>query len=490
MKRKLAFLLAASIGLFAGCSTDDNATSTNADSQAGDIQKPKQISMVAQTFMPWKDNEAHINQFSAKYKELTGIDLKVEIPEKEDYYERMNILIATDDSVDVFETGCLFYPNYAMYDLLWDMTDAWENSSIKETTQERYVDSLKINGRLYGFPLNAGNGTVTYVRKDWMDKLNISNPKTYDDFYNMLKAFKSMGEDIIPITGAGLVNSESPYTLYLREFYQDANPDFYLKNGKYVDGMTEPEMLEALKRMEQAFDEGLIDPNIVKNKTSNARDNFYSGKVGCFNYWAGTWGKTITEKIQAAFPGGDVVALKPLEGMKYLERCPLAMVISSNSKNPEAVFKYFIEYSHDSGEGQMLFTHGVENFHWRNNNGKFEHIPENEVSSVYFKSSLSINDFDDPMPEEDIVMKNSQFFLDNSTLAPLPAVSKETANLFSDVDIVRREVIESIVTTDVTIEEGMAEYNARASKLVARVLDNLNSNLDTSENSENESKEG
>lgn len=484
MKRKLAILLALSVSLLSGCG-DNSEVGSETQTQTGNIEKPKEIAMLTNTFMPWDDNEGDLKTFCDEYERLTGIKLSIQSPPKDDYYERLNILLATDNSVDVFETGCLFYPNYAMYDLLWDMTDAWENSSIKDITNEGYVNSLKIDGRLYGFPLTAGNGTVTYVRGDWLEKLNIPQPKTYDEFHEMLKKFKTQGDNIIPLTAAGLVNSESPYDLYLREFYQTAIPDFYLKDGKYVDGMTEPEMLEALKRMKQAYEEGLIDKDIAKNKTSQCRDKFYSGVVGCFNYWAGTWGKTMDQKVKAVDPNASVVALMPLDGIKYLERPPLAMVISKNSESPEGVFKYLIEYSHDGGEGQMLFSHGVENYHWRKlSDTQGEIIQEHEVSSVYLKPDLSINNFVDIIPQDPAVVASLKMFNENSTLASIPVTSKETGDLFSDIDIIRREIIESVVTTNMTIDEGLKEYDTRASKLVARVLNNLNSNIDNAENGE------
>ncbi len=491
MKRKIAILLALQMGLFSACGNVAN-TEEAENKQSGNIEKPEEISIMTNTFMPWEDNDADVKMFCDEYERITGIKLKVQIPQKDEYYEKLNILLATDNSVDLFETGCLFYPNYAMYDLLWDMTDAWEVSEIKNITDEKYIDSLRVNGRLYGFPLTAGNGTVTYVRKDWLDKLNISQPTTYDEFHDMLKKFKTLGDDIIPLTAAGLVNSESPYSLYLREFYQDANPDFYLKGDKYVDGMTEPEMKEALIRMKSAYEEGLLDKDIVKNKTSNCRDKFYDGVVGCFNYWAGTWGKTMNQKVKAKDPSGEVIALKPLNNIKYLERPPLAMVISNNSKSPEGVFKYLVEFSHDGGEGQMLFTYGLENRHWRKiSDTKAEIIKENALNSIYLKPDLSINSFADPIPVDPEIAAGVKMFNENSTLASIPVTSKKTGDLFSDVDIIRREIIEAVVTTDMTVEDGLKEYNTRASKLVTRVLNSLNDSDSNEETNENiEVKEG
>lgn len=40
---------------------------------------------------------------------------------------------------------------------------------------------------------NNGSGLNTglAIRKDWLDKLNMDIPETYEDWYNVLKVFKS-----------------------------------------------------------------------------------------------------------------------------------------------------------------------------------------------------------------------------------------------------------------------------------------------------------
>lgn len=479
MKRKIALFSAIllSLNVLTACSDSDTTDLTVDPSASSEIIKPEKISMMANTFMTGEDNDASIAAFCKEYKRLTGVELNVVSPLHDSYYESVNISIATDNDVDVYEAGSIFYPNYAMYDLLWDMTDAWENSSIKDITEATYVDALKIDGRLYGFPLTKGNGTVTYVRKDWMEQLNIENPKTYDEFYEMLKKFKTLGDDIIPITAAGLVNSEYPYQIYLREFYQDAIPDFIIKDGKYVDGMTEPEMKDALQRMKNAYNDGLLDPDIVTNKTSACRNKFYDGLVGCFNYWAGTWGDSLDKNVKKNNPEASVEGLEPIEGVSYVERPPLALIIPKSCKNPEGVFKYFIEYSHDGGEGQMLFTRGVENYHWRKTSDTTgELILENasENVAIYLKPELCINNFIDIVPLTKGVATSTEVFNKFSNLVSLPATSKKTSSLFPDVDLTRREIIESVVTGDMTVDEGMEEYKRRSEKIVNRILQDLN----------------
>ena len=51
------------------------------------------------------------------------------------------------------------------------------------------------DGKIYGVFNKFEGGTLPTVRQDWMEKLNLEEPKTLDDFYNVFKAFKEQDPD-------------------------------------------------------------------------------------------------------------------------------------------------------------------------------------------------------------------------------------------------------------------------------------------------------
>ena len=71
---------------------NNNEVSQNSDNQNTNIEKPKELTILAETFMPWENNEDDVKRFSEAYKQATGIDLKVLRAEKSEYYEKINIL--------------------------------------------------------------------------------------------------------------------------------------------------------------------------------------------------------------------------------------------------------------------------------------------------------------------------------------------------------------------------------------------------------------
>lgn len=441
--------------------------------------KPEVITIMADTVM---EVENGLNDVCEEYYNRTGIKLEVEKPDHAKYYEKVTLSFASEEPADIIEMGSTYYPELANSGALWDMTEAWEKSTsnCKKIIDEDYVDALKINGVLYGFPMAAGNGTITYVRQDWLDEAGLDAPTNYDEFIEMLRAFKARGNGAIPITAAGLLNTETPYDIYLREFYQDAVPDFYKDEatGKYVDGFAQPEMVEAITRLRDAYQEGLIDAEIVTNKTSTCRDKLGSGLVGAFNYWAGMW----SLKLQRSMNEGQLVAIPPIEETGgYTERVPTAMAMSIYAPKKAAIFEHFLMYSHDGGEGQMLFTHGVEGEHYTMNaDGTATALPyltdpDTPVEKSFYAPELSITEWNDPIALDDMVKTSLETYRENRVFATVPIVTDTISQNLADLNVVKNQVVANAVTGKSTVEEAMAYYEEKGSYYANAILEDLNS---------------
>ncbi len=466
----------------------DKPASTNSTTTVVEITKPDSINAFIDTVFSTQMDPASWASWVAKYKELTGIDIIITKPVHNEYYQQLSLAFTTGDVPDVVEVGSVYYPTYANNGALWDMTDAWEYSDLKATgiVDESFVDGLKINDVLYGFPMARGNGTITYVRQDWLDKLGMTTPTNYDEFVAMLDAFTNNDpdgngkKDTYGITMPGLVNGETPYAIYAREFYQTAEPGFYQKkDGTWVDGMLEPDMVDALQRMKDAYKAGYIDQEVVTNKTSTSRDKFYAGQVGAFNYWAGTWNVTLQNNLAAQNPNGVITPIPAIAESYYIERPSTALVITSSAKNPEGVFKYLIEYSHDGGEGQLLFTRGVEGENYVANNGTYTQLPDVEnpkklYEKSWFAPELSFTKFDDPIALPEAVTNSLAMFSDSATLAEVPVINDVIASQQSDLIAIRDLAIASAVTTDMSVADALAKYATDGKTQIDAILASLN----------------
>ena len=441
--------------------------------------KPESISMTFDSCMTFDNGMQDVLD---KYKEMTGIELTLDKPDHDKYYEKVTIDFASGKPSDVIEMGAAYYPQNAAEKNLWDMTKAWEKttSPAKNAVDQSYVENLMIDGKLYGFPTVAGNGTVTYVRQDWLDEAGLDMPSNYEEFLAMLTAFKERGDDIIPLTAAGVLNNDSPYDIFMREFYQDANPDFYKNaDGVWVDGFSEESMKAAMQRFRDAYAAGLIDQEVITNDTKSCREKFKNNLVGAFNYWAGSWGA----KLEDSAPGCKLAAMPAIEEVKatggYTGRSPLAMVINAKCENPEGVFEHLIMFSHDGGEGQKLFTYGVEGVHYTTNeDGTITAMPQQadptkNVEKAFYAPEYSITSWADPMPLESRVSDSLNVYRQAYSIAPVPPASKVLAENQAKINEIKNRVLADVIHGNRTPDEAMQKYVSDSGQYVEAVLADL-----------------
>lgn len=463
------------------------STSTEPSASAEEVVKPEKITMMVNgTFL---DEASGQKEVVAAYKDLTGIDLQITTIDHNSYNDQLSLAFASGDVPDVVILSAEYYAAYAGQGALADISSYWENSETKASgrVNETYIDGLYIDGSLYGFTPARGNGCLTYLRQDWLDQLGLSVPTTYDEYINVLQAFVDNqlgGPNTIGVTAAGIMSTEAPYTNYLPEFWQDAYPDFYEKDGVWVDGFSEQATADALQRLKDAYSKGLIDIEVTTNKTSSCRDKYYAGQVGAFTYWAGKWSATIDENLKQTNPDGSIVGIAPIKELgKYTERQSPVIAITNKCENPAGVFKYLFEVMVDGDQGQMIFNYGAEGTHYTLDGGEMTQLPDPEVptstfTNIFVDPLIGISEWTngDPMASKrnPLVAETNQIFVDNSKLAPVIVSNDTKSNYAATLLDIRTVIVTDVVTGDMTVEEGIASYQEQASAMVEEILASLN----------------
>ncbi len=306
-------------------------------------------------------------------------------------------------------------------------------------------------------------------------------PTNYEEYMDMLRRFKNeIPECTIAMTAPG-VKSE----MNLPMFYQGAHYGFAKVDGKWVDGFAQDNMAEAMQRMQDAYAEGLLDMEIITNTTSTCRDAWYEGKVGSFTYWSGKWGGTLQTRLEANNEGAIALPTQPLEESEYYYATLSGLCISSkvSDEKAEQIFKYFIEYMHDGGEGQILFQSGVEGVHWEQDGEYIQPLPNLAdptalTTSIWITPWLSIS----PVTAENAKVKMDKEVEDSLAITdacaittPIMPVSETLNKINSDLELEKADILAKVVMGELTVEEGVAEYKAVAEELnVEQVLNELN----------------
>lgn len=197
--------------------------------------------------------------------------------------------------------------------LIEDLTESYNNciSDRIRKMYESYGDSLKdmvtYDGKIMALPeTNITDGpNLVWLRKDWMDKLGLSEPHTIDDVVNIVKHFISEdpGNNGVDVSGkpntVGLavdtdVTGECGYS---SEFLLDiifacfgAYPKQWIMNddGEIVYGSVTDEAKEALSYISSLYNHGVIDNDFLLRTSTNICELIENGMCGSFfgPWWA------------------------------------------------------------------------------------------------------------------------------------------------------------------------------------------------------------
>ena len=322
------------MGLVA-CGNNNASNGTKETVDWASVEKPEHFTVMVDGTVPTLEEWGE--KFDEQLKSLTGLDFEITRPDHNSYYDAVaNSMLDASAMPDVIILSSDYLALYASQGLLWDMTDAWNQSATKNSG--RLIDQAEIiesgnmvagpdgEKALYGFSPARGNGCCTYIKSSALTAAGY-NPEevasktlTYDEYYKMLKDMKAASANqnfVIScsgfIAGGNSGTPEAPYTNYLPEFYQNANFTFYYDEAakEYKDGFAQQDMKDALTRLKTAVDDGILDKASQNQTTSDARNKWNakdaSTASSVFTYWAGTWAYTLqnsmADKITAANKG-------------------------------------------------------------------------------------------------------------------------------------------------------------------------------------------
>ena len=472
--------------------------------------------------------DAFIEQWEEAVSERIGHPIKLHInqPEHSGYKDNVAQLLTTGapgdgQYPDALIMSATMFKQYQTTGILWNMADAYDNAEFQSRiTLPSINENMKTaSGELYGFAPTYGNGCVTYVKQSWLDAagLKIEDIKTFDDYYNMLKAFTQGGQTGVIAAGFGKLD-EAPYINYMPEFWQGAYPAIYQKDGQWVDGFQEQATIDALTRLAQGYADGVIDKDTEEASTKTAREKWFSNdqatSEGVFTYWAGTWLRTLTTNMDKNDVDSDLgddrlVQLAPIKEIKdtwggYLNREAPVWVITDDgdgdNSREQAIFDALLDTMLDGDRVQTLWTYGAEDVHWSIHAEEFVTNPDdaekkkeysyaegefhlkqapNDPNSVWKKNHLDAvlviapltNGYVDNDP---LVEEGNKFFTENCVDAPQSPSSETLTEVEADLAVDKTTLMNEVVAGKKTAEDAIAEYQAKWGDTINTILGELN----------------
>ena len=270
----------------------------------------------------------------------------------EQYTDSVTMVIAQNDLPDVMIVEDLDELQYLVdNDMIADLTDSY-NNCMSDTIKNIYgsygrdiLDVVTFGGKIMAIPeTNISDGpNLIWLRKDWMDALGLSAPRTLSDVEEIIRQFKEKDpghngagntEGLVCDTSlCGGCGYSSEYTLDIIFAAYGAFPKqwIYDEDGNVVYGSVQPEAKEALAHIHELYKEGILDQDFLMRTSSNLIELIVDGQCGSF---FGPWWAPNNPLMQAVEQNKDA------EWQPYLIATEKSGLTSYHTQNPSG--KYIV----------------------------------------------------------------------------------------------------------------------------------------------------
>lgn len=338
------------------------------------------------------------NEFTKWLEQKTNIHIEWEVAPEKSATEKLNLVLSSGDYPDVImgfgvsPTQMMINGSQGVFLPLNSLIDKY-GVEIQKMFKENpiYKDLITApDGNIYALPqvnecYHCMYKQRMWIHKPWLDKLGLKMPTTTDEFYEVLKAFKTKDPngngkaDEIPLSGsiqAGASNlfSEQMLDSFLMNAftYDHDTKKLYLDNGKVTVPYNKPEWKEGLKYIRKLYAEGLIDPQALTQDNNQLKklgenpDTVILGASSGHNMGSLT---TLGAKSGRWLTYEAVPPLKGPNGFQTAAYHPYVVgngqyIITKNAKNPEAAFR-LADFLFNSPDTALRWYAGVEGKEWR-----------------------------------------------------------------------------------------------------------------------------
>ena len=438
----------------------------------------------------WNDNE-----FYQEMERRTGVHLEFEMVSSADYQTNFNLMIASGNLADMIYVGASYYAegvDAAIDDgYFLDLTDLVDEympnyERIRTSDVQYELLSTTDSGRLGAVyelrQSKQGPWLGLWIRQDWLDDLGLDTPVTFDDYHEVLTAFKNEKGATAPLilnfSGSdGEFGTMSGGLNVLNSWQLDETGK--VNFGPYMDAWK-----EYVTIMHQWYTEGLIDPDFMATDERTA--DMAKVVTGASGLFAALYTMPSVYEAASEDPNMNLAPVNPPvmnegdEGHIRLRDSYTSgnTAISADSENWEVALRW-LDYLY-TDEGALLANYGVEGDTFEfDENGKpvfTDKILNNEngwtmtqTVASYLCPSAGIANWSDwtrelaGVPEKDQACYDvwSEFSDDwrlPSSVTLTQEESTERAALYADISTIVKEQTAQFISGALDIESNWDAY--------------------------------
>ncbi|NOU75293.1 extracellular solute-binding protein [Paenibacillus sp. LMG 31458] len=373
------------VTVIAGCSssTDGSKATDTAKATAGAttaaVEKPLPISIMLKSY--YNDTATPESKVWKKVEEYTNTKLDFQFVPDASYNDKLNITLASGSIPSLLFVNNAKLPavaNAIKGGAFWEIGPYLKDYPNLKQANPTVLNNTSVNGKYYGLYVSRpiGRMGISY-RKDWLDNLGMQEPKTIDEFYNMLKAFSKNDPDKNGKDDTyGMVVTKYAGPFDIMQTWFGAPNKWAEKDGKLIPAHLTPEYMEALKFFKKLYDEKLINQDFAVYDSAKWNDPIINGQAGvAVDVTERSY--QIEEKMKQVNPKGSIDLIGAVSGPTGLHNQPTAghngmFLISKSSVKTEADLKKvltFLDKTNDK-DMQALLNFGIEGVHYKVEDGK------------------------------------------------------------------------------------------------------------------------
>ncbi|MCU6710557.1 extracellular solute-binding protein [Paenibacillus sp. J5C_2022] len=317
--------------------------------------------------------------------------------EGDEYNTTIASLLAANDPPDMWlnispDGGAKYTLDNVLADMTYYVTPETMPNYFRYWMNEMELREYQVHNKFARAPIPYDNQSYRayYIRQDWLQKLGLKVPATYEEYVDTLRAFTYDDPD-----GNGIDDTYGFTTAGNGVGLSQQWPEFikhgliypaYFKDDRLIDMGMDERVGAVIEDILHVMEEGVVDPDWFLNKGDQHVDKAVQGRVGVilgdtadFAYDSNP--DSLQSRSRAVNPDADWVPFNPF-GSRPLrtEAAPgFPFVFSNNAAglHPEKLKRTARILDWLAGEEGFLLTHyGVEGQHYTRQGNTITIVPE------------------------------------------------------------------------------------------------------------------
>lgn len=421
---KTMMCAAMAMALLVGCGNSNTQSTTKSTEEApGETANLSGTKLVIGVESGSPNIEFYKNNVS-EFEDETGITIEwVEIPHDNMHERFVQEAISQSGAIDIYDTDQPWIAEFASKGYLEPLGDRLSEED-KSDFYEAALDASSYNGELYSIPFFVHTPVVFY-RTDLFEEAGITEfPKTWEEYE---EAAKKLTKDGVYGTIIEAKQAGEPVTHLVDWFYQAGGSIIDVDNNVTVNS---PENAKAFNFMlKMMYEDESVMPGSIGYDNADVHNMFMQGKVAMVKNWPYMFAMA-KDPEQSKVSDKFAVAVQPAGEEQSTAAWTWGFGISSSSKNKDAAWE-FVKWATSSEELAQL---GIANSNPVPRTSSLEIVTNDSTLTEFDKKSIQ-------------VMSDALKYAHNATENPnFPTIQNELSYTLS-----------SIMTQQVTVEEGLAE---------------------------------